>query len=66
MRAICPIHLVLFYLITHTLLGEQYKPLTFSLCNFLQLKLPSKIYNCYHLNITIQNLSTDGVNFVNA
>jgi len=34
-RATCPAHLILLDLITRTILGEEYKSLSFSLCSFL-------------------------------
>ena len=34
-RATCPSHLILLNFITPTILGEQYRSLSFSLCNFL-------------------------------
>ena len=34
-RATCPSHLILIDFITRTILGEQYRSLSFSLCNFL-------------------------------
>jgi len=36
MRATCPAHLILIDFITRTLLGEPYRWLSCSLCNFLQ------------------------------
>jgi len=34
-RATCPAHLILLYVITRTILGEQYRSLSSSLCSFL-------------------------------
>ena len=34
-RATCPVHLILLDFITRTILGEQYRSLSSSLCNFL-------------------------------
>ena len=34
-HATCPIHLILLYLITRTILGERYRSLSSSLCSFL-------------------------------
>ena len=35
-RTTCPTHLILLEFITHTILGEQYRSLSSSLCSFLQ------------------------------
>ena len=34
-RATCPVHIILLYLITRNILGEVYRSLSSSLCNFL-------------------------------
>ena len=34
-RATCPAHLIIFNFITRTILGEEYKSFSFSLCNLL-------------------------------
>ena len=36
-RATCPTHLILLDFITRTILGEEYRSLSSSLCNFLQV-----------------------------
>ena len=40
-RATCPAHLILLYFITRTVLGEEYRSLSFSLCSFLHSPLTS-------------------------
>ena len=40
-RATCPVHLILLHFITRTILGEQYRSLSSSLCSFLQSPVPS-------------------------
>ena len=39
--ATCPAHLILLDFITHTILGEQYRSLSSSLCSFLQFPVTS-------------------------
>ena len=40
-RATCPAHLILFYFITRTILGEQYRSLSSTLCSFLHSPVTS-------------------------
>jgi len=40
-RATCPVHLILLDLISRTLLGEQYRSQSFSLCSLLHVRVTS-------------------------
>ena len=42
-HAICPVHLILLHLITWTISGEQYRPLSSSLCSFLHSPVTSSL-----------------------
>ena len=42
-RATCPAHLILLHFITHTILGEQYKSFSSSLCNLLHSSVNSSL-----------------------
>jgi len=42
-RATWPAHLILLYLITRTIFGEQYRSLSFSLCSFLHSPVTSSL-----------------------
>ena len=42
-RATCPAHLILLYLITRTILGGEYKSLSSLVCNFLQSPVTSSL-----------------------
>ena len=42
-RATCPAHLILLHFITRTILGEQYKSFSFSLCSLLHSPVTSSL-----------------------
>ena len=42
-RATCPAHLILLHFITRTILGEQYRSLSSSLCNLLHSPVTSSL-----------------------
>ena len=42
-RATCPAHLILLHFITRTILGEQYKSFSSSLCNLLHFPVTSSL-----------------------
>jgi hypothetical protein len=48
MLATCPAYLILLVLITLTILGEEYKPSSSSLCSFLQLPVTSSLVPVYY------------------
>ena len=43
-RATCPVHLILLSFITRTILGEQYRSLSSSLCSFLHYPVTSSLF----------------------
>jgi len=43
-RATCPVHLFLVGFITRTILGEEYRSFSFSLCNLLHYPVTSSCY----------------------
>ena len=52
-RSTCPAHLILLYFITRTILGEQYRSLSSSLCSFLHSPVTSSLSDP---NILLNNL----------
>ena len=55
-RAIWPGHLILLYFITHTILGEEYRTLSSSLCSFLHSPVTSSLLGP---NILLNTLFSD-------
>jgi hypothetical protein len=45
-RAACPAHLILLDVITRTIVGEEYRPLSLSLCGFLHSPVLKQISPC--------------------
>ena len=57
-RATCPTHLILLDFITHTILGEEYRSLSSSLCSFLHSPITSSLLGPNILNtLFLNNLS---------
>ena len=55
-RATCPAHLILLDFITRTILGEQYRSLSSSLCSFIHSPVtPSLLAPNIHLNTLFSN-----------
>jgi hypothetical protein len=59
MHATCPAHLILLALITLTILGEEYKPCSFSLCSFIQPLVTSSLFGP---NILLSTLFSNTLN----
>ena len=56
-RATCSAHLILFDLITRTILGEEYKSLSFSLCSFLHSPVTASIVGAHPVTLFITPFS---------
>jgi len=54
-RVICPNHVILLDLITRTILGEEHRSLSSSLCSFLHSPVISSLVGPYVLNILFSN-----------
>jgi len=55
LRATCPAHLILFDFITHTILGEEYRSFSSSLCNLLYSAVTSSLLSPNILNTIFSN-----------
>jgi hypothetical protein len=58
MSATCPAHLILLALITLTILGEEYKPCSSSLCSLLQPPVTSSLFGPNILLLEQNDLKT--------
>ena len=61
--ATCPAHLILLDFITRTILGEQYRSLSFSLCSFLHSLVSSSLLGP---NILLNTLFSNTLSFLSS
>ena len=62
-RATCPAHLILLYFITRTILGEQYKSFSSSLCNLLHSPVTSSLLGP---NILLNTIFSNTLSFLSS
>ena len=60
-RATCPAHLILLDFTTRTILGKEYRSLSFSLCNFLHSPVTSSLLGSYPHRVTNTKCRIDTV-----
>jgi len=62
-RATCPVHLILLDFITRTILGEEYKSCSSSLCNFLHYPVTSSLLGP---NILLNTIFSNTLSFLSS
>ena len=62
-RATCPAHLILLHFITRTILGEQYKSFSSSLCSFLHSPVTSSLLGP---NILLNTMFSDNLSLLSS